>query len=174
MAWRQATVSYLLKSDVLMFEWKYSLLSLASKKIKKKRISSVLILSMEIPIVSQWTMYVSHRFSSYNEVLLKKRLVVIIQLESKSTLFFLVGLISLFAALGLRSLDSKQKFHNLYKVSAIVRMVVTQWYFWWGKFGSSGREEITRTPAEWGKSVRLLGFVLAICEQQTNLLSERG
>ena len=101
-------------------------MSLASKKIKKKRISSVLILSMEIPIVSQWTMYVSHRFSSYNEVLLKKRLVVIIQLESKSTLFFLVGLISLFAALGLRSLDSKQKFHNLYKVSAIVRMVVTQ------------------------------------------------
>lgn len=172
MAWRQATVSYLLKSDVLMFEWKYSLLSLASKR--KRRISSVLILSMEIPLVSQWTMYVSHRFSSYNEVLLKKRLVVIIQLESKSTFFFFGGLISLFAALGLRSLDSKQKFHNLYKVSAIVRMVVTQWYFWWGKFGSSGREEITRTPAEWGKSVRLLGFVLAICEQQTNLLSKRG
>ena len=59
------------------------------RKKKKKRISSVLILSMEIPLASQWTMYVSHRFSSYNEVLLKRRLVVIIQLESKSTFFFL-------------------------------------------------------------------------------------
>lgn len=40
--------------------------------------------------------------------------------------FFLGGLISLFAALGLQSLYSKQKFHNLYKVSALVRMVLTQ------------------------------------------------
>lgn len=132
-----------------MFEWKYSLLSLASKR--KRRISSVLILSMEIPLVSQWTMYVSHRFSSYNEVLLKKRLVVIIQLESKSTFFFFGGLISLFAALGLRSLDSKQKFHNLYKVSAIVRMVVTQWYFWWGKFRSEGKRRNHKDSGWMGK-----------------------
>lgn len=81
---------YLLESDVLMFEWKYWLLSLASKK--KKRISSVLILSVENPLVSQWTMYHCiltlifriawlalqnfaqqfYRFSSYNESLWKR------------------------------------------------------------------------------------------------------
>lgn len=142
---------YLLESDVLMFEWKYWLLSLASKK--KKRISSVLILSVENPLVSQWTMYHCiltlifriawlalqnfaqqfYRFSSYNESLWKRDWSWLYNWKASQLFFFFWGLISLFAALGLQSLYSKQKFHNLYKVSALVRMVLTQWCFWWGK-----------------------------------------
>ena len=146
MAWRQATVSYLLKSDVLMFEWKYSLLSLASKR--KRRISSVLILSMEIPLVSQWTMYVRDWSWLYNW-------------KASQPFLFFGGLVSLFAALGLRSLDSKQKFHNLYKVSAIVKMVVTQWYFWWGKFGSEGKRRNHKDSGWMGKECSAPRFCVA-------------